>query len=103
MYSLSEIKKKNGIKPKLVECVEEAFKVPSGCTDEGFNDKDFLVIETLFVDSSGFGREGEAALTVEQFKEKVHDILENYKGENVYGAITGEGQFQVYITLYQDR
>jgi len=45
-----------------------------------------------FVDSSGFGREGELALTVNQFLNKIK--------EGFYYCITGSGQFQVYIGEY---
>lgn len=49
--------------------------------------------EKFFVDSSGFGSEGELALTFNQFLMKVK------KG---YGyGISGQGQFQVYISEYK--
>ena len=47
---------------------------------------------TWFVDSSGFGEPGEAALTATQFR----DQLEVGKGY----AIVEQGQFQVYIGEY---
>lgn len=57
-------------------------------------------IETLFCDSSGFGSEYEPALTPEQAKAKVTELLKKYKGKQLYSALTGIGQFQVYVTLY---
>ncbi|MCB7128153.1 MAG: hypothetical protein J3T61_01280 [Candidatus Brocadiales bacterium] len=47
---------------------------------------------TWFVDSSGFGRPGEAALTATQFR----DHLKVGKGY----AIVGQRQFQVYVGEY---
>ena len=53
----------------------------------------YEVINTFFVDKSGFGKEGELALTFNQFLGKVK------KG---YGyGIKEEGQFQVYINEYR--
>lgn len=46
-----------------------------------------------FVDSSGFGCEGEPALTPDQFLSKVK--------EGRYYAITGQGQFQVFVAEYE--
>lgn len=45
-----------------------------------------------FVDSSGFGRESEPAMTIKQFLKKVR--------KNYYYAIVEHGQFQVYIQEY---
>ena len=47
------------------------------------------LVESLFCDSSGFGSSGEAALTVEQLKERLKPGF-GY-------AIIEEGQFQAYI------
>lgn len=49
-------------------------------------------VDEFFVDSSGWGSEGEPALTVEQFKDKL------VAGRGY--AITSEGQFQVYVGEY---
>ena len=49
----------------------------------------FELMEEHFVDSSGFGAEGEAALTISQFIDKLGT-------ENGY-AIIQSGQFQIYI------
>jgi len=51
------------------------------------------VTETFFVDASGFGVEGEPALTFQGFLNKVK------KGRGY--AIVEQGQFQVYITEYR--
>lgn len=49
--------------------------------------------EELFVDSSGFGREDEPALTIEQLLDK----LQSGKGY----AITEVGQFQLYVGEFE--
>lgn len=49
----------------------------------------YELVETFFVDNSGFGSESESALTFSNFLNKV-------KAGYFYG-ITGQGQFQVYI------
>ena len=49
--------------------------------------------EELFVDNSGFGSESEPALTAKQFLAKVKEGL-GY-------AIVEEGQFQVYIGVFE--
>lgn len=55
--------------------------------------KGWREVERYFVDASGFGREGEPALTVRQFVEKL---------EPDYGyAITEAGQFQVYVGKFE--
>lgn len=52
-----------------------------------------------FVDSSGFGREGEPALTVEQFQRELYDYVVDHPG---YGfAVVGAGQFQVYVAAFK--
>lgn len=55
----------------------------------------FTETETFFVDSSGWGTEGGAALTTEQFIAEVKD--------DRYYAITSTGQFQLYITEYRKK
>lgn len=68
------------------------FKAPSigDCSPEGYE-----LVDTLFVDNSGFGREGEPALTANQFLAEVKSGL-GY-------AITGEGQFQVYVGVFKKK
>ena len=53
----------------------------------------YKVTEVFFVDNSGFGTEGEMAYTAKSFLAKVKS--------GRYYAITGVGQFQVYITEYE--
>jgi hypothetical protein len=61
--------------------------------------KGYSEIETLFVDSSGFGSDNEPALTQEQLENKLKHLLAEHK--MLYAFITNAGQFQVYITLYK--
>lgn len=53
----------------------------------------YELTNTYFVDSSGFGQEGEIALTLGQFLNKVKAGL--------YYAIKEAGQFQVYINEFK--
>lgn len=61
--------------------------------------RDFTKIETLFCDSSGFGSESEAALTERQMISRTKQLMDEHK--NIYAALTGIGQFQVYLTFYK--
>ena len=49
--------------------------------------------EELFVDNSGWGREGEPALTLDQFTRKI-------KAGYGYATI-GHGQFQVWVGVFK--
>lgn len=53
----------------------------------------YRLLNTLFCDSSGFGRPDEPALTVAQLLERLRP--------NKYYGITGAGQFQVYLGEYE--
>jgi hypothetical protein len=53
----------------------------------------YELVNTFFVDSSGFGQEGEMALTFSQFLSKVR--------QGYYYGIQEAGQFQVYIGEYR--
>lgn len=55
--------------------------------------KGWKEIDRLFVDNSGFGSEGEPALTIGQFLAKVKSGL-GY-------AVVEEGQFQIYIGVFE--
>jgi hypothetical protein len=70
--------------PFLGDYVPEDWEI---CTDgEGYEIH-------YFVDASGFGQEGEPALTFQQFCDRVQ-VSRGY-------AITQQGQFQVYIGEYR--
>ena len=53
----------------------------------------------LFVDSSGFGAEGEPALTQERFRAMLAAWLK--RGEAIAIGVWEVGQFQVYIAVYR--
>lgn len=55
--------------------------------------KGFIETNEYFVNSSGFGREDEPALTPDTFLKKVK--------AGKYYAITDKGQFQVFIIEYE--
>ena len=50
-------------------------------------------VNTYFVDNSGVGTESELALTFENFLKRVK--------QNLYYAIIGQGQFQVYVGEFE--
>ena len=81
---------------KAVSKPDDLFKAPdvSGIDVP----KEYVEVETLFCDSSGFGSSGERALTKNQAILKIEDLLETH-GE-LYAGITDIGQFQVYVTLW---
>lgn len=56
-------------------------------------------IDTLFCDSSGFGSDSELALTKQQAEKEIASLIAEH-GE-IYGGLTGIGQFQVYVTIYR--
>lgn len=53
------------------------------------------LVDELFVDSSGFGQPGEAALTIEQFYGRI-------KAGYGYGVVDA-GQFQVYVGVFEKK
>ena len=55
----------------------------------------FVEVDRFFVDSSGWGEKGEAALTIGQFLKKVK--------AGKYYAVIEEGQFQVRVGEYIER
>jgi hypothetical protein len=52
-----------------------------------------------FVDKTGYGHDGEAALTVEQFKRELRHYVHENPGHGF--AITEEGEFQVYVSAFR--
>jgi len=61
------------------------------------------LVESLFCDSSGFGGEGEPALTPGQLRARVKEIMARGDEEGkTYGfAITEVGQFQLYVGVFE--
>ena len=60
-----------------------------------YRPKKWELVETYFVDSSGFGSEGEPAWTIKRFLEHVSQQAE--KGGGFGYALIEVGEFQVYI------
>ncbi len=58
----------------------------------------------LFVDSSGMGSEGEAALTMEEYADVVRRLVLAFEeeGHNLGLALFECGQFQVHVGVYSD-
>jgi hypothetical protein len=62
-------------------------------------DAKYTRIDTLFCDSSGFGRSDEPALTHEQLKARLKLLLEAHGP--LLLAISEQGQFQVYLAVWK--
>ena len=79
----------------------KALRIPmlgSACEDI---DEQHERLETLFVDSSGFGRPGEAALTMEGFERAVEALHEEHGGLML--TIEEAGPFQVFIAVWKEK
>ena len=55
--------------------------------------------QTWFVDSSGFGRPGEPALTADAFRRQLAEYVQEHP-EHGFG-LTGVGQLQVYVSAFR--
>jgi hypothetical protein len=59
----------------------------------------WTLVEELFCDKSGLGADWEPALTHNQLKQK---LIEHVNSDKNYGyAIISEGQFQLYIGVFE--
>ena len=67
---------------------------------EGVSLDDFEEIDTLFCDSSGFGSDGERALTKSQAIKEAESIISD-SNSPLYVGLTGIGQYQVYVTIFK--
>lgn len=61
--------------------------------------KGYELVKELFVDNSGFGLDDELALTQNQFKKELENLLKEHG--QLTAKITNAGQFQVYIGLFK--
>lgn len=52
-----------------------------------------------FVDSSGFGRDDEPALTMDDFRQQLLEYIQQHPNHGF--ALSGVGQFQTYVTAYR--
>ena len=57
--------------------------------------------DDLMCDSSGFGSPGELALTANQLKAKIKELIGEHEEETIGFAITEVGQFQVYVGVFK--
>jgi hypothetical protein len=58
------------------------------------------LIETFFVDSSGFGRDDEPALTYPVFVRKIEALMKKHEPYPLFAVLSGVGQFQVYYSVF---
>ena len=61
--------------------------------------KGYELIKELFVDSSGFGRSDEPALTYDSMMYQIKSLIKEHG--RLFATITNQGQFQVYIGLFK--
>lgn len=89
---VAENAKENDLEPLIAKCDGDRDVV--NCPDLGSYEPDgWEYIQNHFVDNSGFGQEGEPALTLKQFLARVKEGL----GYSICGA----GQFQVNISEWK--
>ncbi|KKN98537.1 hypothetical protein LCGC14_0146480 [marine sediment metagenome] len=115
MYDLATIKRineearataiKNGTGCVVFDTVEEAsyeaFRKGTKNIDhapEEYLDREDDLIDTLFVDHSGFGKPSEPALTQEQLFNRLQAIIEEHGPIEV--GITEMNQFQLYVGVW---
>ena len=114
MWSLEVIKhinreiglsaKERGKVPYHLRHVEELSEMPPfpfpniGDYDE--MTRQYEHVTDLFCDKTGVGGDGELALTTEQLKSRLTEILED-SPNGIYLAIVEEGQFQLYVGVWR--
>jgi hypothetical protein len=62
-----------------------------------------ILHETYFVDSSGFGSSNEPAYTYPAFERIIEALLKDNPSRQYFCALTGIGQFQVYVSIFYRR
>jgi hypothetical protein len=93
-YGHQSLQEQRNIEPKRLDTAKDFFEV--GYLEQ--EPEGFKTIATLFCDSSGFGAEGEAALTPKQALARVQALMSEYTVP-LYAYIAEQGQFQVYVTI----
>ena len=63
-------------------------------------DEQFVRLDTLFVDTSGFGAEDEPALTLHQLGAKLRELSEEHGP--LYLGILESGPFQAYLGVWKE-
>ena len=77
--------------------LDDVFK-SKPCSVDTMKLKGYRLIDTLFVDSSGFGLESEPALTASEFEREFRKYVD--LNGVVYTSLVGVGQFQVYVGIF---
>ena len=93
-----------GLEPVLLETAAQLkdwppFPIPhlgGACSDV---DEDHERVDSLFVDSSGFGADNEPALTSDQFKTRLVALMGEHG--SLILAIEDQGQFQLYVVVWK--
>lgn len=83
--------------PSRIHTVQTPFKMPNA-TNKVIN-PNYTELREYFVSKSR-GSDVGHALTVGQFQHKVKNLIEANPDKSLYWAITDEGQFQLYVTIY---
>jgi hypothetical protein len=84
--------------PTVLENGEGGFPFPD-MTDQSLSEGWESTGKTWFVDSSGFGREDESALTAGTFRKQLIEYLQEHPDHGL--GLSGIGQFQVYVSAYR--
>jgi hypothetical protein len=66
---------------------------------DAVDDVELEHLETLFCDSSGFGQDGERALSINQLVSKLEELFEEHGPLAL--AISEAGQFQLYLEVWK--
>ena len=90
-----------GAEPLCLESIEDFGKEPFPNLGDACDDVDETheLIDDLFCDCSGFGAPYEPALTQEQLKIKLGQLIEEHGP--VLCAIRTVGQFQLYLAVWR--
>jgi hypothetical protein len=66
-----------------------------------YRPKGWKLVDTLFVDSSGFGADDEPAMSVRQLKAKLNELQ---RSDETYGyGIVEAGPFQLHLGVFERR
>lgn len=79
--------------------IDKIYKIKEYADPETMKLLGYEFVENLFVDSSGFGQDDEPALTKDQMKKRLSELLTEYG--TLTAKLTGVGMFQVNIGLYR--
>jgi len=94
--------REDDIQPYILNDVDEIdtwppFPFPS--MGDECDEVELEVLDSLFCDSSGFGRTTERALTIEQLQERIRELFNEHGPLAI--AIGEQGQFQLYVEVWK--